>query len=59
MGDEAMKEQLQSTFSEHQQEIKRRSQMNEQGYTDDKTFSKVTEGGEFDFEIADHVVYMT
>lgn len=39
--DDQMRQQIQSTFSEHHKEIQRRSQINEQNIHDDTTFTKV------------------
>lgn len=51
--DEAMKAAVQTTFEQHHNEIKRRSQITQQGYTDDKTFSKVEDSIEYNFQIQD------
>ena len=38
---DAMQEQIQSTFQEHHKEIQRRSEISQQGYQDTKTFTKI------------------
>mgnify|MGYP001419680834 CR=1 FL=1 len=51
--EEAMKAAVQSTFEQHQKEIKRRSEINQQGFIDDKKFSKVADATDFKLKIED------
>lgn len=51
--DEAMKESLKNTFEPHYKEIQRRSDITQQGLHDDKTFSKVKDVADYDFQSAD------
>jgi len=49
MSDAAMQQSIQSTFEQHQNEIKRRSEITQQGFQDAKTFERVKDSTKYDF----------
>ena len=51
--EQAMQSSIKSTFEQHHNEIQRRSQITQQGLTDDRQFSKVKDAVNYDFHIKD------
>ncbi len=51
--EESMQNAIKSTFEQHHNEIKRRSEITKQGFTDDKTFTKVEDNNNFSFKFDD------
>ena len=55
---DAMQQQIQSTFQEHHKEIQRRSEISQQGYQDTKSFTKVQDAQEFEFYRSDQKFFV-